>query len=498
MRISIYIAILLPTLTLCFSTTSFSQQNIISVEPTGVLIDYASPPASESNSSLPFKQFCKNLSRALVISDGSFSGGPFAGSLCSQNGTVIDGTAEKSQWELKIFHSDNLLTFSLAFKWSAKERPVEEARFQIPFNEKMIVALMDEEVAADIAYKLLDSLPINLAVRGAKLNQEGLKGLQGKSALRFSDSISTFELKYHAKLKRWLPYNTNVWKRSKQGGFQIHDRAVPIDTRNFIFVQNRKGRLQRSEEIDDELNQHLERYGISQSLFKKWLGKSIVDTLASGYVGARYGYPLARNDPLISKAAMVSVFTEVRGGPLKGLRWYWDVVPKVKARVENELLTYTWSRPSLGWSFGFATDWKLINRIDATPKFGLLDFDAQLPLKSSLSGVGIVGRRVRLKNEPNLGLEVGVESVHPWFLLRLWGSRDASGLVNISKSGSVSSQRLGLDTYWDMTKIGGFEVSLLIFTFWERLSIGFNSKASDIASIHYQQAFAGLGVTLTW
>lgn len=135
-----------------------------------------------------------------------------------------------------------------------------------------------------------------------------------------------------------------------------------------------------------------------------------------------------------------------------------------------------------------------------TPKFGLMDLSAKIPFEINQ---GIVPVRVRLKNAMNLGVELGMETASPWFLLRLWGAADVSGYVG--GFGSIKSLRTGADTYWDIYEISDrYKLSLLIFGFGEKLVLGKKgnnmetSAEVDLQSIDYLLGMVGMGLTLAW
>src|SRR5690606_26317440 len=60
------------------------------------------------------------------------------------------------------------------------------------------------------------------------------------------------------------------------------------------------------------------------------LASMLVESLAGGYVGLRYGLQVLPGEKIVSSTTIFSLLAEIRGGPLEGLRYYYDTVPEIK------------------------------------------------------------------------------------------------------------------------------------------------------------------------
>jgi hypothetical protein len=277
-----------------------------------------------------------------------------------------------------------------------------------------------------------------------------------------------------------------------------------LDPRQRYYAQNKEGLGKKEGALNRLLNRGLKKY---KSRVRVGF---LADTFSGGFSGFRYGYPLAlSNDSLVSKSAMVGIFTEVRGGPLEGLRWYWDFAPEVKEVNNGNKTSFTWSRPSLGWaiSFQLLKTELLTFEMDITPKLGVMDLDASLLITDSLGDDTVA--KFRVKNAESFGIDGGISWQTKWFLLRVWGASDLAGLLTLKDSAvSITSFRGGIDSYWDLFKMWDvFEFSLLTFGAAEKISI--EREASDttnniggggtaINEVEYLTLFIGLGATIQW
>ncbi|MGE0171949.1 MAG: hypothetical protein AB7T49_04155 [Oligoflexales bacterium] len=463
------------------------------VLPSSVAIEF--DPEIDEVDMEGLQKVCKLFGDLISYKADWWLGGVFADYSCKSGKDLIAGEEPETPplWALKFETQDSMLSIRFVFKASNSLQNRAEAEYKMDLTPETFKALSTKKVATAIAHMLLDSLPGSFVIPGQLLTRKKMAVTSTDDGFPLPDKLVVFTLKYNKKTGHWLPQSLGHWTLVKDNLYTPPKELPQIDTDARYWAQSMEGRGDAYDDLDRPLDRALIKFGLSKSLINKLL----FQTVASGYAGVRYGHPLVQDDPLISKAAMVGVFTEVRGGPLGGLRWYWDVAPEVETEIDGKKVSYTWSRPSLGWSFGMTFENKWIKRIDAVPKLGLMDLDATLPVPDPLEEEEYLTQKVRLKNEMNMGLELGVESYSPWFLIRFWGSSDLSGFVNISKSGSISTLRAGIDTYWDLFKFWIFESSLLVFVSGERLGITFKGD-QVIKAIYYQQGFAGMGLTLTW
>jgi hypothetical protein len=105
-------------------------------------------------------------------------------------------------------------------------------------------------------------------------------------------------------------------------------------------------------------------------------------------------------------------------------------------------------------------------------------------------------------------LEVGLEKTSDWFTLRGWYAID-SGFSLLKSGGKVTSNRLGIDTYFTagpkFSLLGlGMKTALMGFYVFENVSIRKGTEGviepgvEAISGLTYSAGYAGGGVALSW
>lgn len=448
------------------------------------------------------KAACEGLGKSFVIKRGLFRHGIVRTVSCFEGEKALSTkfTDKEHDWLLRVTKDK---TEKWQFEMFYQDEQEPQAKLTLPDGEKMLAALNDPAVQKTIAAQMMDALPMSRLIDQKTIKSRlAFDGRKVENLPSPPDEYNIFSLEYVPGARVWVPKVVGQAKKTKKSKKVVRWDVTleqELEPGKTYWAQGPLGRGQYAKNFEDSLGVALAKHGIKSDFLSQSI-EALYDTLASGYVGLRYGYPMTKGDNLITKAAMVGILTEVRGGPLEGLRWYWDFAPEIKEKVNGQETSYTWSRPTLGWSFGLHLPW-FIKRIDVTPKVGVMDFDASFLVDTPN---GKEARRFRLKNASNFGLELGIESTAPWFLVRFWGASDVSGVVDLGGSGTVTSLRGGIDTVWDFYKISdAFELSVLVFGFGERLTLGTNDKEENptdikIESVSFNMAFIGAGILLTW
>lgn len=296
--------------------------------------------------------------------------------------------------------------------------------------------------------------------------------------------------------------------------WQATEELVSSNKDHAAFLHNQNGRNRRSADIQpaiDAAQKILDTAaegGVLSSVLRG-LRKGILATTASGYVGVRYGPQILPGDPLLAKTAFLGLIGEVRGGPVGGLRFYYDKVPMTTVS-QNEIETsIAWGRFIVGKSFGLNLS-KFIDRIDITPKLGLWNFHAKLPIEADESGQVIKAGAFDLDNAMSLALEAGIEWSSSWYSIRPWYSFDGAGAISKVNKKRVTSNRIGLDSYWTAgPKFSLFSIPFkttwLLFAVYETIGLTNNDPKSDledgeseITAIKFSSGYAGAGVAISW
>ncbi|MGE0174163.1 MAG: hypothetical protein AB7T49_15305 [Oligoflexales bacterium] len=450
---------------------------------------------------------CQRLGDMMQIYSGPWGYGVFKTYSCYLKDKLVAGTPVKTvNWRVEVNALKPEIEVIVSHR-TKSGRFIEEGKTWIPTHLQFLKIIQDKKVAEVLTLDIMNSLPFARVLKSSEIEKREFK-LEDEikaTALVPPDSFLVFRLRYSEKYNKWIPTpvgeakSSGPPKASKTG--QTYEYFIeitePMDLTASYWLQAKAGRGQDQDKITKVLDQNLSRYGISIFDFKDML----LDTLASGYAGIRYGVPMARGDPLIGQVPLVGILTEVRGGPLSGLRWYWDFTPKVEVLVDDQVSKLKWSRFSFGWSVGLNFEDSFVNRIDVVPKIGLIDFEGTFIAPDT--GLGTLPVEFNLKNQTNLGVEGGIETAAPWFLARIWGSWDKGGILG-SKGEYVTFLRGGLDTYWDLFNLGRtLECSVLVFAVAEKLTVAkeptvLEDEETKVLGLSYNQAFLGLGLTVAW
>lgn len=450
-----------------------------------------------------FLAMCDNLGASLLIGKGVWGEGIFKSFFCAASGKR---GRTKPEWQLSVREGGGQTEFSLLRLARTGKRVVKipESKVAVALP---LASLKDARLTEVIAFDLLDALPFSRLIENP--------GTQSFSHAEKSDiplpepppSYEILAIGYLPEHRLWVP--RMIGKAVVKTDAEVENGEKRRVTWQIEYFSN-VGEVPRNMAIwAKKSTDRGAHHNAITKVFEERSGSgapSLLDSFASGYAGFRYGYPLVKGDPLLEKSQMVGIFTEIRSGPLDGLRWYWDFAPEVSTVEKGNKLEFTWSRATLGWSFGL--DFKgLISKVDLVPKVGLMDLDATVGIPSAIAPQIIYLARFRQKNVLNLGLEVGIESSLPWFLLRFWGAKDVSGFVDVGGQTTVSSLRGGIDGYFDLFRFGHYKLALLTFLAADRLSFEKKDVSNDeivgatggrLAGLTYDLLYAGVGLTVTW
>ncbi len=436
---------------------------------------------------------CASLGSAFEIKGNYFFHGIAASHKCRLSSEEADGKIQAGGWILRIVHGQTTWTLNMFFGAAADP----DATLVISGGAQVIKALADRQLAKHVAMKIMDDLPMaRLIDEKSEKNSFSYENKSENETLAPIEEYKIFGMSYLPETRVWVSRvvgKATLVKDGKAGSWNwAVDLNEPLQSGEAYWAQDARGRGSNARHLSENLEKELKKHNIGATVGEK--GKPL-------HVGFRYGYPISKNYPLISKSSMVGIVTEVHGGLLEGLRWYWDFAPEVKQKINGETMNFSWSRPSLGWSFGFNFD-SFVNRVDVTPKIGLMGLNARVPFETDR---GIVPVEFRFKSTMNLGIEIGMETASRWFLVRFWGATDASGFVDLGGPGTIKSLRGGIDTYWDLYQLSDqVELSLLVFGFGEKLSLTKNKGDVDASSnvkiegISYELGIVGAGLIFAW
>jgi hypothetical protein len=400
--------------------------------------------------------------------------------------------------------------------------------------------LQDKEFVDLLALSLLESLPA-----AGVVNQESER-LQGdqlfvrpvrkeqSAKLKYSypaipSKLIFFRLQWDKRAGLWkseVVGFANLTSAKKEAAYYKLDESVDIALKSGpLFLHNIDGPIKASDRWSTPLSDSvmlLDKVVASGKFsdFMKGMEFNLLDTLlsstASGYVGFKYGVqvlPTAGElGVLLGKTRLISVLAEIRSGPVKGLRYYYDKLPETKAAVtltdgRSDEQYIGFARHILGYSFGLDFD-SIIDRVTVDPKLGLWTFNARLPVL--LSEDGSVARLENFNLGPtySVAIEFGLENVSDWYVIRTWAGMD-TGFSLVKTGGKISSYRFGIDAFLTAgPEIPFFGIPLkttwVLFYVFDHLDIR-SQESRELAvgeeiinGLEYDAAYAGAGLALSW
>lgn len=326
-----------------------------------------------------WKQACASLGAAFTVKKNFFHHGIASSYTCDAASSADAKPQEiRSGWTLQITLDQGTSTIAMFYRNGA----TPEAKVVIATDAKIVKALRNLDVARHTAMVLMDDLPFARLVDGQSVkNSLSYTRENTDTNLVPMEKYTLFSMTYSSETNAWIPKvigkvvldekshpvaNKNASPSNKgtpaSAGRETWRWKVALSnplTKNKVYwAQDARGRGANREALGEILKKELRKHGIEGSLVEDLLA-----TFKTGYAGIRYGYPVVSGDSLVTKSAMIGILAEIRGGPLEGLRWYWDFAPEVSEKVQDHEMSFSWSRASLGWSFGFDVNHKFLNRL---------------------------------------------------------------------------------------------------------------------------------------
>ena len=457
-----------------------------------------------------WRMACDNLKALFENPSGRFGHGPFSAVKCLDKPTTLDSFAsgpQKPSWAMQVTDSDKQSGIAIYFMGAARPR-LEAIQLATP-SEKFMEGLTHKKAASGLALILQDDLPMFSLVR---LTDDG-RQLEVESPL-LPDPIPAefilYTLDFDQQGDFWAPVPVGYLKSENVGlsrdirwKLTLHDGS--FQKGQLLFAHNEQGRGSTRDSTGDRLSGLLGRFGIGSLI------GGLMTALSQNLSGIRYGYPLPPNVDVVSKSKMLSLFTEVRAGPLSGLRLYYDTAPKITdVAASGEQVYFGWSAMEAGWAFNLnLPQWlaPVANRLDLQPRVGMISLDSKLAGQDQFGMQWVSQFKIELATV--YGLEIGLErDFTKKSLLRVWaGALYSWSALGITQT-KFLSLRSGVDFYWDLFDMGPFKFKGLLFGSMENLSIqkkftlpADNKKidrSGEIAGVTYQLMFCGMGATIAW
>ncbi|MEN9834154.1 MAG: hypothetical protein RL011_347 [Pseudomonadota bacterium] len=543
----------------CFLSSSVVRAEDVAIEHLKITVDAKAsrkvPKDQSKGYSKDWKKTCSALGSAMTVGNGPFGFGAFGSFSCYLSGKKVSGVDKPTTWSLNVVDGVKEVKYQLIHQDDKVSDVVSE--YVLPHSDHLMKFYKDDEYIDYVAYALLEGSPMGMLVSKARIKGSppsftGRYWRAGKSrSFKYPEqeapkSLVLYRLSWDSAQKQWSsqvvgianrtkinkPKSKKVKKKSVLAGGDVTYEITPaIDAvlaTGPLWAQSADGPGTRKSEIikglsaaHADLDRAVEKDVLDDFLTggKDFLGQ-LWEAAASGYVGLRYGKQILPGvgplGTLLAKTNMFGLLFEMRGGPLKGLRYYYDVLPKSTQTLDGIDLngldtTYTasiaFARHVIGFSWDFNPGF-LVDRVTIDPKLGLWTFNASLPVAMNENKKVIEMADFSLGRSFALGLELGLEQLSDWYTIRGWFGIN-TGYSLIKSGGKVTSNRLGVDAYFtagpELPLLGlRLRTALLAFYFWE--SVGLTNttvKAADsdpaaISGVSYDVGYAGAGIALSW
>lgn len=408
-------------------------------------------------------------------------------------------------WNLIVIPDKTKMRLEVTLSGFSKPLAMTEFRA----TDLSLTQLKNPELTTLLAADLLEQLPMlsavvpsiykpNLPAIAVKVNK-GDKYLPAPPT-----ELSIYSLELDPATHFWFAHVVAIATRKpepeKSQIVWYLDRKLPKD-QGQLWIHDVDGRSVHHEELSKQIDTVIEE------LWTKETSPSVTDRVtgqfSSAFVGMRYAHSISTGQ-LVNRVSLVSVLAELRGAPIDGLRFYYDIWPSVREAAALGAVRFSGNRLVAGWSFGRAMG-GIFDRIDLVPKVGRWTMDMAFNVTDQNGEV----RNIEFKTVGALsfGLQAGVEKSLNRVMLRLWASDDfgTNPLVKGSVT-RVNNLRAGIDTLikGPSHKIRGKDINLsfLLYGLYENMSLTktVSSATEDIEinGVRLQIALIGGGLAIAW
>lgn len=486
---------------------------------------------------------CKNIAKSVLIGKGPWGVGIFKRSSCYVDTKKLIGKESSRDWLLYYREGENETTLELFS--GPDDGSLSLAKATFPGDKKSMAYFQEQAFVDLISLRLLNQLPVmgwlkkgalgaalQIRTRPIYIPQSGVRLYKvvspPKSLKAFQASGSPVFLSPEIKGEGSLVASFEPIFEDPDSGRSASERMTKKNVKDFyviwkfdqgaadanksdgLWIQDSRGANLLAAELDASIAGAAKALStaIEEGFFNKFL-KGLRYTTPAGYLGVRYGVQMLSGDPLLKKAAFFGLISEIRGGPLTGLRYYWDKVPQVKHETNGLRTELEWSRHIIGRSFGLDLK-KLVDRIDVVPKIGIWSFNARLVDSINSDGTPATTGKFQMARSFSLGIEAGLEWLSDWYTIRPWYSYDYANGKNAASQKMVTSNRIGFDTYLTGgPKFGVFGLSLrttvMGFFIYERISLSTTTTTpndddgdDEIIGVTFSSGYTGIGIAVSW
>lgn len=472
-----------------------------------IQLEEVSPAAGTSSDSL-WADACKILGKSMTSGTGPWGMGPFKSYTCGPR-TADAKLADRFDWTLSVALAGDKVNLTLHLRGATQTI----ANVSYVAGKYGLELLDAPEFTLMLAASLIDQMPFAMRIDKAHYNREK-KALVAKSPAKGDklpapyQKLTVFSLVFDKKNGIFRPHvvaTATRGEKNKPNAVYAWKLSNDLPANSVLWAQSSDGRASQAEKLSELIATNAARLTERNSSIVGKLGlykisDAVTDSAGSGYAGVRYGHSIF-NGPVIGEMSIYSFITELRGAPLEGLRFYYDIWPKVERDATEGALLFEGHRAVLGWSFGIDSKW-LVDRIDLVPKFSNWTIKANFATMQTDGEIETTP--FNAKGVLGLGLELGMEKRLIWGThARAWISSDFGGSAITKKSTTVTDQRAGTDIIFKGPNlISDVNISFLAFSFYENVSIAIDKNADgttpDVNALSYKVAYLGGGIAISW
>lgn len=450
-------------------------------------------------------RLCQGLGQNLLANNSSPG---FLSEYICQREVKEPETARDAPWRISFIPRPKFIDIEIEFR--AKDKWTSVQTFSFHLEGEFLEDLQKATVLRFLARMIVESLPTGW-IYTHKAGSKNLELMMHPDMPLLPEELLIYQLNYVTEKKLWMPQVKASISRKQQFRNLEQGRAESFEWKRTYgklvdgeryWIQNAKGRNQRQAEYEKKINGETQGFSLLNLL-----DRMLFESFTSNFAGLRYGRSFVQGDSVITDTSLISVLLELRSGPLSGLRFYYDLTPRVEKERFSLIEHFEMSRTSLGWAWEFTPpeSWQgLISRIDLQPKIGILSLQSELAVQDSAGQYQLTN--FEASRVLNLNAELGIEKESLWLRNRLWASYSSAQASLLKSNGvSVTSARIGIDAYIDLIKNQSWDFRALAFGFAERLSLERDPKslenaANDLAirQFGFNLLFIGGGVTVSW
>lgn len=490
-----------------------------------------SPPSAAGKDASSWTKACDMLGRALTVGTGPWGYGIFKGFSCGIGSQTSGQSGASDAWILEVAPAEDGAAFTMSNATGGKE-----SSFKAPKSKSLIEYLVHPELNDLVALRILNDLPALGLLDAKAVTQDG-NVLARRAHNQVSNVTPPARMKaFQLAVVLGSVYQPTILGEIEQASGTLPSHKAegnqdPQESAAFawhvspevagalrdgmkVWFQDLRGRGAQAPEFDSGILATIKMLDVAneKGLLAQILSGAkgfVLETASAGYVGLRYGKQIFAGNPLLRKLTLIGLVTEVRSGPLDGLRFFYDTIPRVDAVQHGVKTSIGWDRVIAGKSFSFQpVDW--MKSVDITPKIGFWNFNSRVLNQNSRPDLSAVVD-FDLDFAPSLAIEVGTEWRVESYFARLWYGFDGAGIATRLGTRSVSSNRSGLDlihSFGHQFNLFGAATkpALLAFAMYEslamsgagELTVGSSAPRNVNVDLTLRNSFFGAGFAVSW